>query len=133
MDFPASWRALGRLAGWVLPILAGLLLAPADARASCGDYVTTRALHADLAPSSEHQPAAPEPRKPCPGPHCSQAPAAPLAPAPTAPPQTSQERACCPDALAPAPINPAAVLDEQQPRHPIRLPSDIFHPPRLAA
>ena len=137
MDLPASWRALGRLAGWALPVLAGLLLAPAGARASCGDYVITRVAHAGQATAPQHgAPMAqlpPVPQKPCHGPHCSQAPSAPLAPAPTTPPQTSQEWGCAPDALAPAAIDPTARLDEGQGPRPTRLPSDVFHPPRLAS
>jgi hypothetical protein len=137
MKHRASSTGLGRLAGWALPILAGLVLAPA-ARASCGDYVSTR-LSPDGMTSSGHAlpadqppPAVPEPLKPCSGPHCSQAPAAPLDPVRMTPPQTSQEWGCVAGEFLLAPHDPTALLTEQQFPRPTRLPSGIFHPPRFA-
>ncbi len=140
MSLPASWRALGRVAGWAVPILAGLLLAPSGARASCGDYVVTRLSGAGLAPAGEHAApagelpsAAPRPPKRCPGPYCSQVPAAPPAPMPTAPPQTALEWGCVTDGLLVAAPGRSAGLAEQTACRPVRLPSAIFHPPRPSA
>src|SRR6516162_8668064 len=134
MNLPASWRALGWLAGWAVPILAGLLCAPADARAECGDYVVTRRSHAEISlPAGQPTPAAPRPHKPCSGPHCSKAPAAPLAPAPTTPTPTSQEWGCILDGLGLASLVSNARLDEPHVPRPVRLAAGIFHPPRLAS
>jgi hypothetical protein len=134
MNLRASWRAFGLLTGWALPVLAGVLLAPAGARADCGDYATTRLSHAGMPPLAEpKQPAAPQPHKPCSGPHCSQAPVAPLAPAPTAPSQSAEEWGCTFDGLALVPLEPSRPVDAQTVRLPIRLASEIFHPPRLSS
>ena len=131
MNLPASWRALGRLAAWALPILAGLLCAPAGARADCGDYVVTRLSHAEMPQLADQPtPAAPRPHKPCSGPYCSKAPAAPMAPAPTAPTPTSQEWGYLFDALALTSAISSVQLDEPRAARPIHLASDIFHPPR---
>jgi hypothetical protein len=132
MSFPASWRALGRLAGWALPVLAGLFLAQSAARAECGDYVVTRLPHdgRTAAPAREMPPA---PHKPCSGPLCSQAPVAPTAPAPPAQPETAQEWGCAPSGLAFAPLDPTATLAARNAARPVRLPRRIFHPPRLVA
>jgi hypothetical protein len=134
MNLPASWRALGRLAGWALPILAGLFLAPSAARAECGDYVVTRLSHDAMAPQADPRqlpPAAPRPHKPCNGPRCSHAPVAP--PAPTVPGPTSQEWGCVLGGLVLAPLDPTALLPEQHGQRPVRLSSAIFHPPRLSS
>ncbi|HKI35097.1 MAG TPA: hypothetical protein VKA46_24790, partial [Gemmataceae bacterium] len=118
--------------GWALPILAGLLLAPSAARASCGDYVTTRlsAPH-HAAPGEQPPPAVPKPHKPCHGAHCSQAPASPPAPVPTTSTQTLQEWGCVLDELALTPLGSTPLLARQQAPRLVRLPSGIFHPPRI--
>ena len=41
MNLPASWRALGRLAGWALLILAGWFFPPSGAQGGCGDNAIT--------------------------------------------------------------------------------------------
>jgi len=136
MSGRTSTGALVRLAGWALPILAGLLFAP-SARAGCGDYVVTRLSPAGMASSPEHAvaneppiPSAPKPARPCRGSHCSQTPAAPAAPAPSVPTQPTEEWGCVHDGLLLAPLEPAALLAEQHTAPPVRSPSGIFHPPR---
>lgn len=121
----------GRLAGWALPVLAGLLLAPVAARADCGDYVVTRLSRAGTLPAAEH--AVPRPHKPCSGPHCSQAPVAPPAPVPANPLPTYPEWGCAFDGLLIAPPDATALLPGQRASRPVPLPSDIFHPPRLSS
>lgn len=134
MSLPLSRAALRRLAGWALPVLAGLLVAPAAARADCGDYVVTRIYRDAMAGRHEPVPPdAPRPHKPCSGPLCSQAPVAPTAPVPTAPRPASQEWGCFLNGLFLAPLDRGALLADEQPQSPVRLASAIFHPPRLAS
>jgi hypothetical protein len=138
MILPASGRELRRLVGWALPVLAGVFLAPAGARADCGDYVVTRLSHDMMASSSAQQaagqlpPAAPR-HKPCSGPHCSHAPVAPPARVPTTQRPTFREWGCVIADLCLAPLDPRIVFPEEQTQRPVRLSSAIFHPPRLAS
>jgi hypothetical protein len=140
MNRPASWRALRGLAGGVLPVLAGLLLAPAGARAECGDYAVTHPRHGMASPSPGQEltgrhspPAAPPLHKPCSGPHCSHAPAGPLPSAPATSPPTTQEWGCVLEGLVLVSLAPAARLSEQPSPRPTRISHRIFHPPRVAA
>jgi len=139
MNLPAPWRALRRLTGWALPILAGLLVAPADARANCGDYVVTRLSQAGVTmpehpgPAGQLPPLAPRPHPPCSGPRCSETPAAPPAPVPATPTQASQEWGSLLDALAFAAPGATGLLGNCEGGRVIHLCSDIFHPPRLVA
>jgi hypothetical protein len=132
MNLPASWRALGRLAGWAVLILGGQFLAPDAARADCGDYVTTRLAHADMAPPDRLPPGAPKPFKPCSGPHCSGAPASPTAPAPAAP-LPSQEWGLAPGGLLVTTPARAVLPPEPRSPRPTHVASGTFHPPRRSA
>jgi len=143
---PMQFRGRSCLArfGWVgLLSLLTFLLAPAVARAECGDYV-----HVGQGNSRQHDalsPAAtprmleaPRPeshtplnsRIPCSGPNCSQRPSAPPS-LPTTPPSPGVEQW----------LHLTAVLPFQQPQRvvilgadrsslPQRHSSDIYHPPR---
>jgi hypothetical protein len=83
-------RLLARLAaGVALPLLAGALLAPAAARASCGEYVVMGPHHTAPAPSQpnlhpEPGGSAPGPA-PCSGPTCSRGHPLPVLPLSSAP------------------------------------------------
>src|SRR5262245_1565228 len=91
-------RWAGCVAGWALPIVACVLLAPETARASCGDYVVINGRPSNVMAHHGAMPAEPGasapargPAKPCSGPTCSARPHEPLAPVPTNPPPPSQE------------------------------------------
>src|SRR4051812_25890900 len=83
-----NWYRKPRRMGLFLALLAGAFLAPATARASCGDYVVFGQSHADphgqqnpssteaqstQAKQSSAQPMQPV-KKPCSGPHCKAGP-----------------------------------------------------------
>jgi hypothetical protein len=100
--------------------LAGVLMLPGGASATCGDYVHIQ---------TDDPPAPP---RPCHGPQCSKAPATPIVPM-TAPVPSSSESE-----------QPSLVVDTEPGGRPsagwaaghtrfplpIRLTSSIFHPPR---
>jgi hypothetical protein len=132
MNLPASWRALGRLAGWAVLILGGLVLAPNAARADCGDYATTRLTHVGMVSPDRLPPDAPKPPRPCSGPHCSQAPASPTAPAPTAPPPSQEWGLALGGSLVTTPARAVLPPEPRSPR-PTHVAPDTFHPPRLPA
>jgi hypothetical protein len=126
MELQTGWRWVRLLAGVVLPLLAGILAAPATARASCGDYVLLGnhpAALPEAPPGSQTQP------RPCSGPLCSRPTPLPSAPVATTP--TPVEDRCCP--------LPPLLLDDSQagerlleffcpkPRHPSVA---VYHPPR---
>jgi hypothetical protein len=133
MQLRVPGRELRRLLGWVLPILAGLLLAPASARADCGDYVSTSLSRAGKMTAPEHPATPPKPHKPCTGPGCSQAPATPTAPAPTTSSQGVPEWGCALAWIVLMPLDPTAVLHDRDGRQPVRQSRRIFHPPRFVS
>jgi hypothetical protein len=108
----------------LLALAAVALLAPAEARATCGDYVV-------LHPSAgEHQPPVPaDSPLPCSGPSCSEGSLPPLTP--LAPPAPAAEKWGCasPEAARGAPPLEGAVPDPTTPRPLHRGPS-VYHPPR---
>jgi hypothetical protein len=134
-----GWRWVRLLAGVVLPLLAGVLAAPATARASCGDYVLLGNGHADRAaapqlPPADHrtaeQPLPVQPR-PCSGPHCSRHLPPPLPPAAGAP--APVEDRCCPPALLVLDTARAiARTVEASCRKPSHSAAPVYHPPRQA-
>ena len=84
MGLQTGWRWLRLLAGVVLPLLAGMLAAPATARATCGDYVLLDGR--PVPPHSSEAPPAPPPQpRPCSGPLCSRPTPLPLTPVSAAP------------------------------------------------
>ncbi len=128
------------VAAWAWPLVACVLLAPASARASCGDYVIVNGRQPNLAGHhgamaaepgrSEHGPG---PAQPCSGPTCSARPQAPLSPIPSYPPPSSQEWGTISEPLVLLPPTPTARLAGD----PLLLTSigkrAIFHPPRFSA
>jgi hypothetical protein len=115
-----NWR--GRLAGAVALLLG--LLAPAPARAACGDHVL-------WGPPSARLPLlSPEAPRPCTGPECSEQPSPQPAPAPF---RVSVEQNRWAALAEPAPPETdgdptiAEFSDRYCPDHP---PLSIFHPPR---
>jgi hypothetical protein len=136
-------------AGVLLALLVREILAPAQAAASCGDYVSVTHPSRPSGHASPHGPAArpakpapfPDPvpddshppaDTPCPGPSCSGDPALPAPPASTGQ-EGGEERWDC--LLTPPTPRPAAAFGlplEERPPRPFRLPASIFHPPRAA-
>ena len=127
------------LMGMVVTVLAGMLLAPSAARASCGDYLLmgAGAKSADHAqplpqlPGSPKLPSTPhDGPKPCSGPLCSQAPL----PFPAVPPLVTVERESEHALstfflfLAEATLNDRCL--EDFPGQPVRRGASIYHPPR---
>src|SRR5581483_9948675 len=94
MAFPVRRMMARLLAGVAAALLAGALLAPAPARAGCGDHL--RPLQTDATPTSFRgvavpaAPAQPAPA-PCHGPGCSRAPVVPPLSAPTTSPPAGQD------------------------------------------
>lgn len=133
----------GHLAGVVLALTASLLAAPAEVRASCGDYVVAgsksgSAVHSAPSPHrpvTHHLiPSMPEKgRKPCTGPMCSRLPLS----VPGAPVTVATERghdAALPTPPPPPPNFPLITrqLDDSPGRSSRRL-ADVYHPPRPCA
>jgi hypothetical protein len=122
-------------AGVLATLLAGSLLAPSGARASCGDYVVMASPaggHDDAEPQAAHPgPALPaDGHRPCSGPHCSQhAPPLPQAPAP-APPERPGEWGTLLALSLPATAQPIASLPDEPALHSVRRASTVYHPPR---
>jgi hypothetical protein len=137
MMFSNGRRLARLLAGVGLPVLAVVLAAPSAARASCGDYVVlgpTGDHHAAADPSPMSHPAHHDPAgmpRPCHGPHCSRG-GTPLPVPVLAPPVTAEEWGYLPPLVTPAGgSRPASLFDDTNPR-PVRRPSSVYHPPRLA-
>jgi hypothetical protein len=125
---PPGSRSLAPLLAATAAVLAGVLLAPSAARASCGDYV----ILGDRPTAHAHPPGpAPTTPQPCHGPHCSgdRQPLPPATPAP-APPSTS-EQWCCPTSppLIPDPDSTLLAPPLSVSRPPDR-GTDVYHPPR---
>jgi hypothetical protein len=130
-----SRTAVLRVTGGGLLLAAAVLLAPAQAAAGCGDYVTV--LNDGPAgnsttphgPTGDHGPAHNGPVKPCHGPGCRDAPGhlpVPIPP-PTAgsPPHDALPAAsACPE---PPGVGRLPTGPSLSPRH---VPRPIFHPPR---
>jgi hypothetical protein len=155
MDGLIQPRATRFLTGSALALAAAVLLAPAEARASCGDYVT---VHTPSGPEAPTQPPGPtmpqaetnapgEPNPPacpcrgqvptptrdwpgpCPGPGCSDSPAPPLASGPqtTTPPR---DWACAPSAPARPEATRPTLLASSPSLPPARHGAEVYHPPR---
>ncbi len=129
-----------RLAGWALPLLVWLCCAPSAARASCGDYVVTRAPHSGDMTAAAHPAAdgplqlSASPHKPCHGPNCSGNPTVPQPlSAPTVTPPVPPEWGWLVATPPPAPPGGGTCLAPSASSHPTHLASSIFHPPRSAA
>ena len=120
-----SWVRI--LAGVAVALLAGELLAPAQARAGCGDYVTfgQEPVKPEKPCQQERQPG----QKPCHGPRCGND----QTPEP-APPTTSTVRvpdfACLVQGLPAIPGDPTPHWAGQDCHFQIHRPLFIFHPPR---
>jgi hypothetical protein len=143
---PRSWSLSAHLtAGTLLGVLAWGLLAPAPARASCGDYVTMQPQHGSppyTAPQhstpGDTRPVSPVPPppaddlpQPCPGPSCSTptAPEPATAPAPVRP---SEDWAVPAWALQITPPIPGDALREPARAPRARRPSTVYRPPRFS-
>ncbi len=135
-----SWKhSLTRGAGWVLPILAGVICAPGAAQAGCGGHVYIEktilnntiaardSLNTRLFAPIEHQ----KHPKPCSGPTCSRGPMAPLAPVPTVPSSIQEEWCFATSRLDFTPPDWTSSAFEPQTLRLVRRASHIFHPPRL--
>jgi hypothetical protein len=150
MTFLAHRRLARFIAGVALLLTVGLLLTPARAQASCGDYVTVGESTdhvSPVAPSSapdssarrqgSSTPSVPvnvpgrhNNHGPCTGPTCSQHPA-PLPPA-SAPATPERDRQTA-SAIMPGPVpvsSPCDALTEQVTLSFFRHTSEIYHPPR---
>lgn len=133
---PQHW--LGRLAGVVLALVAGLSLLPSRARASCGDYLRPmppaaahQAQDADPQPRPHDLPASPDHKQPCSGPNCSRGSnGLPFAPAPSVS-RTAEQWG----AMESPPDGPAADAKFHAPGRlccdPIHRCFPLEHPPRL--
>jgi hypothetical protein len=131
MKQQGGWRWVRRLAGVALPLLAGVLLAPATAHASCGDYVLLGDGHPPPAGVKAPQaPSAPlsQPRS-CSGPLCSRHTPPPLPPGSTVP--VPVEDRCCPPApLVLGDCQAVARLLEPSCPKPAHGSVAVYHPPR---
>jgi hypothetical protein len=124
-----NWRLL-RVA---LAISISCLFAPAQARASCGDYVTVGSdsghstpNHTETSPTRKRVP-------PCHGPSCSNLPASdPLATAPAAPSSDREWAALAFPIIGPEP-RPLDLPAECSARHAVRRGGSVFHPPRTTS
>ncbi len=115
------WRSVLWLTGALLALSLGGWVAPAPARAACGDYVTFG--HAHPQPPTS-------PAQPCRGPLCSHGAVPPPAPVPPAPTTLAEEWA---QLLTPAPPdNPEARgwCFDSGPDRPLSRGRTVFHPPR---
>lgn len=127
-NWPCSPLSLGA----ALPLLAGVLLAPASARAGCGDHVVVIAAPEDdvstFAPISPMIPA--KKHVPCSGPHCSGSPLAPT-PAPAVPIETGGSDAAriLEPLLLPASQSSPHPWESPRPT-PLLIASSVYHPPR---
>lgn len=125
------WRVLGGLC----LMLAGWLLLPQTAAASCGDYLVhpqhPMALQRmNAAPHSEHQ--APVPTRPCNGPSCRRNDAPLPVPAP-APVQLTGERwAAVFDGEVPFALNGQRFARSAEEFFPSALPQRLDRPPKVA-
>ena len=127
--YPRRSRPLARLlAGTAVAVLAGVLLAPPAARASCGDYVVMGPGSAAHTPDQHPLPAGP---RPCNGPHCSggQQPLAPPAPAPVPTSPSEQWGVPMPSPLLPDAAS-AFLAPPRTAARPLDRGSDVYHPPR---
>lgn len=126
-------------------ILAAVLLAPATARASCGDYVRMgqHPAHATSAaapfpPRDSANVAVPvvptqKPVPPCSGPSCSRrTPIAPTAPVPPAPVE-GKHWGCVDSADLTAGNRPARFTAAESSARPVHRAESVFHPPRRFA
>jgi hypothetical protein len=139
---------MGRASGWPLvrwllgvgvPLLSGLLLAPALAHASCGDYVVLGSMPGgqaghrnplSLQPTALHARAhLPLLPPPCSGPECSRGKLPPLLPVASGSVPVEQWACLLPANLDPKTEVPFGLPDSACAR-PVRLASSIFHPPR---
>lgn len=138
MKAPLGRAGVRLLTGVLGTLAAGILFAPAPARADCGDYVMignpaghgTATTHTPTPDSARPGPAPHDGRKPCSGPRCSGG--VPAAPAPVSPPTSPRGEDSCLAAVAadPSVQSPATCWrDDSRPR-PIRQSSVIYHPPR---
>jgi len=124
-----------RLHRWLLRVAlalaAGCLFAPAQARASCGDYVTVGSESDHSKPNHTETPQTPKRQQPpCHGPSCSGNPSSlPLASAPAAPARERDWAAIAFPTLLLEP-RPLDVLAEFSDHHAVRRGGSVFHPPR---
>jgi hypothetical protein len=155
MNLESRWQWRQCCAGVVFTLAAGVLLAPATARAGCGDYVTFGSgRHIDqssdkTAPAAQngasstgflrdrpcqpcrHAPATPDHGPvPCTGPNCSGSP--PVLPLASGPVKTHHERDWACTALVPIEANPTFYTS---PLNSASLPierqgAEVYHPPR---
>jgi hypothetical protein len=112
-------------------VLAFLLISPASANASCGDYARVRGetdAHAEEA-SSHPDPTLPSP--PCHGPNCSRAPQTPPTPASSPVPSVAEDDwGRAEEFVALAVIHTSTTVRDSDEGKGIPRTSDIFHPPR---
>jgi hypothetical protein len=128
LHWPCSLSSLGT----VLGLLAGVLLAPAPARAGCGEHVVVIAspenavLHSipvpPMAPAREHAP--------CSGPHCKRLPLVPT-PAPAIPVGLGgQQWAYLLEPLLFPAIHSTPCPQEGPRQHLFFVTPSVYHPPR---
>lgn len=133
---------VARVPGGALAVLATLLLAPAAARASCGDHVlvtTSKAKRPAPADPSRLASAAPDdplpsphlPAAPCSGPMCSKAPPSAPATSTSLVQQRAHEAALPAHLPFPAEAQPSRSRLDHPLAAPVRRAAAIFHPPRV--
>src|SRR5262249_24081998 len=111
----------------LLALTAAVFLAPAEAQASCGDYLVPGG-HGLGSPARPPAPA--DPAQPCSGPHCSRAPL-PITPAPLPPAPVRGDQAPAADPAATlSDATPSFLAPDEGAAHPVRRASNVFHPPR---
>jgi hypothetical protein len=133
MNLAPRWPLVRVPVGLAVAAVVGMFLAPAAARAECGDYVHLGAPIRHEAswakgPGQSMPPA--ENHRPCNSPLCTGGPPA----APPVPVFTTAERDQWPSLLALTELDdskPQAFPPEEGRPGPIRRPTSIFHPPRL--
>lgn len=138
MRFAASRIVTGLRPGVLAALLAGWLLAPSAARATCGDYVVVGGQHGRMEDSASHRPVdrtasmpAEDSHRPCSGPRCSRGPVPlPLTPL-TLPPLTTDLWGCLPPCFRPSEPDLGARLRHAPSLVPVPRASSVYHPPRL--
>ncbi len=115
--------------GVLLALLGGAWFAPTEARAGCGDHLSSVLSSVQLTPLDLSQP----PLKKdcaCSGPHCTRSPVAPI-PTPSVPAQSSGQEAAylVPLQLLLGSDSLRIALDHRHDYLPV-VATDIYHPPR---
>jgi hypothetical protein len=135
------WRRLLKTAGVICALVAGALVLPETARASCGDYVTVNSPHDGTPPGgqtgtenesrpSSHQSSRDRHPSPCSGPGCSRLPLSTPPPPESSVTNHGERWADLTGAVPPAESPRAALAPGERTTGLARYPSDVYHPPR---